>query len=116
MELKKIFFSAVEEVEDQLMPHKIKIEWNYLPDLLIEVDRRNLASGKESSLLSILHPKVFLKGRSYEIGFDLKEKKKISPNSATFKKGKFQEFLTSQRGKLLLFLFSFFLLKKLLGR
>jgi len=110
---KQIYSAAVKAAT----PVKIKIEWNYLPDWLIDFSASSSPSGP-SKFLQLTKPKVYVLTRSgYTFGFDAYSKKPVPVPPDAFKPGKFQSFLQSKDFKtFLLFSLAGLFLKKLASK
>ena len=78
-------------------PEKIKIEWRYLPDWLIDFTG---SSQKSSKFIELTRPKVYVRTKSgYEIGYDLYERRTVKVPPDAFTPGKFQSFVSSPQFK-----------------
>ena len=94
-------------------PEKIKIEWRYLPDWLIDFTG---SSQKTSKFVELTRPIVYVRTKSgYKFGYDIYNKKTVKIPPDAFTPGKFQSFLSSPQFKQsLLILFGLWAVRKIL--
>jgi len=94
-------------------PEKIKIEWRYLPDWLIDFTG---SSQKTSKFIELTRPKIYIRTRAgYKFGYDLYHRKTVKIPPDAFTPGKFQSFLfSSQFKQSLLILLGLWAVRKIL--